>query len=166
MRTRIRTLGTLAVALAFAPLGLALGAVAPAESGAPVTNPKLDAKIAAEADGRQPEVSIPFADHGGIRDWRAVGRDALLVEGTGGKWYRVELMSGCFDLPFADRVGFRSNAAGDFDRFSAIFVRGQRCTVKSVTESAPPPRPAKKAKSATATTAAKAPATSPPKPQP
>lgn len=165
MRTRIRALRALAAALALAPVGLALAAAAPAEPGTPVTNSKLDAKIAAEAEGKKPEVSIPFADHGGIRDWRAIGRDALLVEGTGGKWYRVELMTGCFDLPFADRVGFRSNAAGDFDRFSAVFVRGQRCTVKSVTESAPPPKPAKKAKPP-ATTAAKAPATAPAKPQP
>ena len=54
----------------------------------------------------------------------------------------------CFDLPFADRVGFRSNPAGDFDRFSSVFVRGQRCAVKSVTASAPPPKPVKKAEHA------------------
>lgn len=140
---RTRTLGVLAATAALAPFGLASAAATPADAQS-----KLDAKIAAEAAGKKPEVSIPFADHGGIRDWRPVGRDALLVEGTHGKWYRVELMGGCFDLPFADRVGFRSNPAGDFDRFSSVFVRGQRCAVKSVTASAPPPKPVKKAEHA------------------
>lgn len=153
MRTRIRAVGTLAALLA--PFGLALAAATPATAPAPATNAKLDAKIADEAAGKKPEASIPFADHGGIRDWRAVDRDTLLVEGTGGKWYRVELMSGCFDLPFADRVGFKSNPSGDFDRFSSVLVRGQRCAVKSVTETAPPPKHAKKPKHSAAAPAAK-----------
>ena len=97
-------------------------------------------RVQAAAEGRGREVSIPFADHGGIRNWQAVDRDTLLVEGTHRRWYRVELMSGCFELPFAQRVGFRSNPTGDFDRFSSVIVRGQRCTVKSVTEAPPPPR--------------------------
>jgi hypothetical protein len=148
MRTRTRALGAVAGVLAIAPFGLALGAGAPPTDAAGQS--KLDAKIAAEAEGRKPEVSIPFADAGGIRDWRAVGRDALLIEGTHGKWYRVELMGGCFDLPFAERVGFKSNPTGDFDRFSTVIVRGQRCAVKSVTASAPPPKPVKKAAAAKA----------------
>jgi hypothetical protein len=131
-------------AATLAPAGGVLAAATPPADAADA-QARLDAKIADEAAGKRPEVSIPFADHGGIRNWRTLGRDALLIEGSHGKWYRVELMSGCFDLPFADRVGFRSNPAGDFDRFSSVFVRGQRCTVKSVTESAPPPKPMKKA---------------------
>lgn len=115
--------------------------------GAPA-NDDLSKKVQAAGEGRGPEVSIPFADRGGIRDWRAVGRDALLVEGTGHRWYRVELFGPCFDLPFVERVGFHANPTGEFDRFSAVFVRGQRCTVKSVTASAPPPRRTKDAPAA------------------
>lgn len=158
MRPRTRTLRSVAAAFALAPVGLALAAAPPAGAPSPdsAARTKLDEKIAAEAAGRKPEVSIPFADQGGIRDWRAVGRDALLVEGTHGKWYRVELMGGCFDLPFAERVGFKSNPTGDFDRFSSVLVRGQRCAVRSVTASAPPPKPPKKDAEAKAVDAADA----------
>lgn len=142
MRSRTRALAAVAGVLALAPFGLAVAATAAA--GDASSNSKLDAKIQAEAEGRKPQVSIPFANHGGIRDWRAVGRDALLVEGTQGRWYRVELMGGCFDLPFAQAVGFKSHPTGDFDRFSSVIVRGQRCAVKSVTATTPPPKAVKK----------------------
>jgi hypothetical protein len=104
----------------------------------------VGAKVKAAAESRGPEVSIPFADHGGIRNWRAVDRDTLLIEGRDRKWYRAELMSGCFDLPFADRVGFKSNPSGDFDRFSSVYVRGQTCRVTSLTQTSPPPSRARR----------------------
>ncbi len=128
----------LAAVLASAPaLGAAPGANAPDDLGK---------KVQAAGESRGPEVSIPFADRGGILDWRAIGRDTLLVQGTGNRWYRVELFGPCFELPFVERVGFNANPTGDFDRFSAVIVRGQRCAVKSVTASAPPPPPARKSK--------------------
>jgi hypothetical protein len=36
-------------------------------------------------------VSIPFADHGGIRDWRADGDRSMWIEGRNGQWYYAEL---------------------------------------------------------------------------
>ena len=134
---------------AAAVLSLAI-AVASFPSGAATQRDPVAERVQAAAEGRGAEVSIPFADHGGIRNWQAVDRDTLLVEGTHRRWYRVELMNGCFELPFAQRVGFRSNPTGDFDRFSSVLVRGQRCAVKSVTEAPPPPRRAKDAESTTA----------------
>jgi hypothetical protein len=134
-----------AVALALCTLlPVAAFAAAATPSADDPTRAQLDAKVKAAAESRGPQVSIPFANHGGIVNWRAVDRDTLLIEGRGGKWYRAELLPGCFDLPFADRVGFRSNPGGDFDRFSSVYVRGQTCRVSSLTETAPPPKRAKK----------------------
>ena len=114
----------------------------------------LDAKVAKAAAGQGREVSIPFVDHGGIRSWRAVDRDTLLLEGTHGRWYRAELMGGCFELPFAHSIGFKSNPTGDFDRSSAVLVRGQRCQVRSLTETAPPAKSRRGAVAPPAATAA------------
>lgn len=86
-----------------------------------------------------PDVRIPFANYGGINDWRADGSSALYIQGRNRRWYRAELMTSCIDLPFAEHVGFVVEPSGEFDRFSAIIVRGQRCLLKSLTESAAPP---------------------------
>jgi hypothetical protein len=140
-RVTARTVAVRVVALAAALAScaaLAAGAEAPAQDD-------IAKKVQAAGEGRGPEVSIPFADRGGIRDWRAIGPNTLLVEGTNRHWYRVELYGPCIELPFAERVGFNANPGGEFDRFSAVLVRGQRCAVKSVTASAPPLRRTKDA---------------------
>jgi hypothetical protein len=54
------------------------------------------------------------------------------------------LFAPCFDLPFAEAVGFKTNADGSFDKFSALEVRGQRCPLLSLVETAPPAKPGKK----------------------
>ncbi len=141
-------------ALAVALLALPAAALA---AGAPQSaSPKddADAELAAKVDdaatGRRPEASIPFADRGGIRDWRVVDRDTVLIEGTGGRWYRAELFSPCFDLPYAHAIGFRSSPTGAFDRTGSLVVRGERCPLRSLTETAPPPKRARRGDDATA----------------
>jgi Family of unknown function (DUF6491) len=86
------------------------------------------------------DASIPFVNHGGIRDWQAPNDHTLYVQGGGGKWYRADLLGTCQDLQFATRIGFDGGATDTFDRFSKIIVRGQRCQVSSLTkiEGAPP----------------------------
>jgi Family of unknown function (DUF6491) len=91
------------------------------------------------------DASIPFADHGGIRDWSPDGNQALYVQARDSRWYRAELMGYCPDLPHVLSIAFISEASGEFDRFSSIVVRGQRCMLKSLTESDPPPNKAKAA---------------------
>ena len=85
------------------------------------------------------EASIAFANFGGIRDWRADGHRALYVQARNKQWYRAELAGYCQDLPQALSIAFVSEPTGDFDRYSSIVVRGQRCLLKSFAESAPPP---------------------------
>lgn len=150
MRTSVRTVrvasGGFAAAIALAALqaGAATGAADAGKATGAAPHDELAKKVQSAADGRGPQVTIPFADHGGIRDWRAIDRNTLLVEGTGNRWYRVELFAPCFDLPFADRVGFKANVTGELDRFSTVIVRGQPCAVQSVTATAAPPKRMKK----------------------
>lgn len=91
--------------------------------------------------------SIPFADLGGINDWRADGDRALYIQGRNRKWYHAELMGFCPDLGFTEHIGFVIEPNGEFDRFSAIVVRGHSCALKSLSESAPPPKKAAKKQS-------------------
>jgi|GEM_PF-618055 len=99
------------------------------------------AALAADAPaGAGGQASIPFANMGGIRNWRAVDEDTLYIEGRNGKWYRAELMMPCLGLNFADAIGFVVEPTGHFDRFSSIVVEGRQCHVRSLTESAGPPQ--------------------------
>jgi hypothetical protein len=86
-----------------------------------------------------PEPSIPFANHGGIRDWHADRDRGLWVQDVHGKWYYARLMGPCTGLDFAETIGFDTRPMGTFDRFSAIIVpRYGRCVVQSLAPSGPP----------------------------
>ena len=86
----------------------------------------------------EPQARIPFANHHGIYDWRVVNDHEVLIQSEGGTWYKATLMGTCFDLPFAERIGFTTNPDGSFDRFSSILVRHQRCPVTSLVVTAAP----------------------------
>lgn len=109
---------------------LSLAALAAMGSAPAAAQPATDAR-AAEL-GR--EARIPFADHGGIRDWHAESSDVLLIEARGGRWYRAELMGHCLDLRFSTALGFETNHDGSFDRFSTIHTRNDTCHVRSLTQ--------------------------------
>jgi hypothetical protein len=114
----------------------------------------------ATASAEDTDASIPFANMGGIYDWSADGPSALYIQSISKQWYHVQLLAPCFDLPFAERVGFVSEpGSGTFDKFSSILVRGQECPVKAIARSGPPPSRAKHFRGASANAAA--PATAP-----
>jgi hypothetical protein len=94
-----------------------------------------------------PEASIPFANHDGIYSWQVVDNRTVLIQAVSRKWYKATLFSSCFDLPFAEQVGFESNPDGSFDKFSAIKVREQNCPLVSLVETAAPAKKAKAKKS-------------------
>jgi len=139
-----------------APPGGAAAVTAPAASPAP--NP------AAAADTAAPkEASIPFANHGGIYNWGVVDNRTLLIQGRNRKWYKATLFAPCIDLPFAQTIGFKTNASGSFDKFSSIVVRRRRCSLTSLVEIPPPvKKPNKSHQMPDDATAPGAPATSPP----
>ena len=91
----------------------------------------------------QPQASIPFVNHGGVRNFEAVGRDTLYIEDQHRHWYRAELMGYCPDLDFAQAIGFETRGPDTLDRFGTLIVRGQRCPLKSLVESGPPPKKVK-----------------------
>lgn len=88
-----------------------------------------------------PQASIPFANHGGIRDWQADHDRGLWVQDVHGKWYYASLMGPCTGLNFAQTIGFDTRPMGSFDRWSAIVVpRYGRCIVQTFSMSPGPPR--------------------------
>ena len=77
---------------------------------------------------------IPFANHGGIWDWRADGRDAILIKSRNGAYYRATFMAECFGLPYTEQIGFVTQGTDTLDKFGSVLVRGQRCVFDSFTE--------------------------------
>jgi hypothetical protein len=98
----------------------------------------------AQADKDEAQASIPFVNHGGVRNFEAVDNDTLYIEGQHRRWYRAELAGYCPELGFAQAIGFETRGPDTLDRFGTLIVRGQRCPLKSLVESGPPPKKAKK----------------------
>ena len=99
------------------------------------------AGAACASEAAAPDVSIPFANHGGIRDWKADRDQGVWVQDIHRKWYYAKLMGTCIGLDFAQTIGFDTHPLGRFDQFSSIFVPGGgRCAVQSLTSSVEPPR--------------------------
>jgi hypothetical protein len=86
------------------------------------------------------DVSIPFANHGGIRDWHADRDRGLWIQDSFGKWYYATVMSPCIGLNFANSIGFDTRPQGSFDKFSYIVVpREGRCAIQTLRPSGAPP---------------------------
>lgn len=94
----------------------------------------LAAAVPAAAADRHEEARIHFVDHGGIRDWRIVDRDTLLIRGRGNRWYKAELFAPAWGLNFAHSIGFDTGFGGTFDRFSSVIVEGRRYPLRSLVE--------------------------------
>ena len=100
------------------------------------------------------DVSIPFADHGGIRDWEANRDIGIWVQDTHRRWYYAKFLGPCHELRFAEGVGFVTGPGGTLDKFSSLRVRGgERCVFTTFDASTGPPLKQRKAKPAPAVTA-------------
>src|SRR3569833_3895111 len=51
------------------------------------------------------DASIPFANHGGVWDWQAVGTHTIYFEDRTTRWYRAELIGNAVDLPRTQYIG-------------------------------------------------------------
>jgi hypothetical protein len=124
---------------------------APADTSAAPAAPALKpGELPPGQEGR-----IPFANaRDGILDWRADGERGIWVESPSRQWYYGKFMSSCLGLDFANRVGFDTEANGDFDKFSYVLVRDgfpERCQLTSlVTSNGPPTAKQRKAAAAAA----------------
>lgn len=95
----------------------------------------------AQGGEMQEQASIPFANSGGIRDWRSDGRDTLYLQDRHRQWYKAELMGPATDLPFAWAIGFDTGPMNRLDRFSTVVIRGQRYPIQSLVKvDGPPPK--------------------------
>jgi len=100
----------------------------------------ISASFASEAAAPGTEARIPFANHGGIRDWQADRDQGLWVQDVHRNWYYAKFMGPCFGLNFATSIGFDTHPMGTFDKFSSITVpREGKCVVTSFTRSGAPP---------------------------
>lgn len=89
----------------------------------------------------RPEVAIPFANHGGVRDWRAVDDATLLLQDVHGQWYRAKLFAPVYHLAYAERIGFITPPSGSLEKFGSVLIHGRRYPIVSLTR-APAPAPA------------------------
>jgi len=117
--------------------------------------PLLAAVVAAPALAEQPafdpdrQVSIPFANHrNAIRNFEAPSNDILYLQDRQRRWYRAELAGACFDLKWAQAIGYDTRGRLSLDQGSHILVGRDRCTITSLTRSEGPPRKVKKKRSA------------------
>ncbi len=101
---------------------LALAAVASLAGGASAAAPK-PVEYGKEA-------SIPFVNHGGIRDFRTVGRDTIYLQDQQRRWYRGTFMGPCIELPWANAIGVSSRGTSSLDKFGTLIVRGDRCPLR------------------------------------
>jgi hypothetical protein len=89
------------------------------------------------------ETSIPFANMGGIRDWKAIDDETLYVQDVRRNWYIAKLIAPCPDLMFATAIGFETKGVNQLDKFGSVIVRGQRYQLASFVASGAPPAKAK-----------------------
>jgi hypothetical protein len=97
--------------------------------------------VASHAGAPLREASIPFANHGGVDDWRAESDDVIYFKDNHRRWYRAELFGPAFDLPYTETIGIDASPSGSLDRWSAIVVRGHRYHFRSFEQiEGPPPK--------------------------
>lgn len=85
-----------------------------------------------------PQASIPFVDHGGVRDFHAIDDRSIYLQARDRQWYRADLFGPCFGLPYAVGIGIDADPTGRLDRFGTIIVDGERCKIASLIPSEPP----------------------------
>lgn len=73
-----------------------------------------------------PEASIPFANHGGIYNWRAQGDDTIYFEDNHHAWYKATLFSPALDLGFKEALAVQAGPTDTLDKWSAVIIHGQR----------------------------------------
>lgn len=84
------------------------------------------------------QATIPFANHGGISNWKVVDDGALLIQDNHGSWYLAKLQNAPYDLVIAENLGFVTPPSGTLGQLSSIVVKGRRYPIISLTRTDPP----------------------------
>src|SRR3569833_2720092 len=99
-------------------LPLAAIALVPAAAAAkPPSTPPAPAPTMVKQDA-----SIPFANHGGVWDWQAVGTHTIYFEDRNKRWYRAELIGTAVDLPWTQFIGHDTKPGDRLGRIRGNFV--------------------------------------------
>jgi hypothetical protein len=143
-----RETGRVASAALLAATGLAMAAALPAENAAGAARPQ--------------EASIPLANQGGIRDWRADKDRGIWIRDSHDRWYYGRFTAPCTGLPFAATVRFKTGPSGELDRRGFVRARDtDNCAFTSLVRSDGPPQKADKKQEAKAAEPAMSAPTSP-----
>lgn len=122
------------------PIAIALAAAAMLPTAAYAKDDKPVAAKSADA-------YIPFVNHGGVRDWRADGDRTIYFQDAHRRWYKAELMSPAFDLPFTEFIAIDGGPSDRLDSFGSVYVKGQRYPFRSFEAiDGQPPKKGKKPK--------------------
>lgn len=84
------------------------------------------------------EASIPFANHGGIRNFEPNGERGLWIEDRQRRWYYARIIGPCRSLDHATGIGFDTRGASSLDKFGGIYVSGDYCQFESLVTAAKP----------------------------
>lgn len=74
---------------------------------------------------------IAFPNRGGVRDWRAIDSDTIYFQDRRKQWYKASLSRPAHDLPYTLFVGIDESGGGRLDKWSSIYVRGERYMLSS-----------------------------------
>ena len=120
------------------PIFLPLAAIALVS--APALAQDNDTKPAATKAESKAGAYIPFANHGGVWDWHADGTHTVYFQDRHRDWYKAELIGTAIDLPWVQFIGIDASPSDRLDKWSQIYVKGQRYAFKSFEriEGAPP----------------------------
>jgi hypothetical protein len=92
--------------------------------------------------GAAGETAIPFANHGGITDWRADGSRGIWIRAQNGRWFYAGFSSQCTSLPQSLGVRFVPEPSGELSRWSSIRLQhDERCFFRTLQPSDAPPKP-------------------------
>ena len=83
------------------------------------------------ASEKQPAAFIPFANRGGVWDWHGEGQSTVYFQDRHKRWYKAELLTPCVDLPWVQFIGLDTGPSDRLDKWSQIYVKGQRYPFKS-----------------------------------
>lgn len=87
------------------------------------------------------EASIPFANHGGIRNFEANGDRGIWIEDRQRRWYYARLIGPCQNLGHANGLAFDTRGSASLDKFGGVIVEREFCQFESlVTAEKPLPR--------------------------
>lgn len=75
--------------------------------------------------------SIWIGSHGNFSNWRAIGRDELIIWATPSKPYLVKIWRPYTSLRFVQTIGVTSTI-GRITKLDSVIVDGQRLPIKSI----------------------------------